>query len=41
MAAGICEVTVLFSPFSLVLVPVTAVILALIFFRDQHVTEFV
>jgi hypothetical protein len=41
MAAGICEVTVLLSPVSLVLIPVSAVILALIFFRDRHEVEFV
>jgi hypothetical protein len=41
LVAGICEVTVLLSPLSLVLVPVTAVILALIFFRDQQEVEFV
>jgi len=39
--AGICEVSVIFSPLSLVLIPVTAVVLALIFFRDKHEVEFV
>jgi hypothetical protein len=41
MAAGICEVTVFLSPLALVLVPVTAIVLALIFFRDQQAVEFV
>jgi len=41
MAAGICEVTVLLSPLALVLVPVSAIVLALIFFRDQQAVEFV
>jgi len=41
MAAGICEVTVLLSPLSIILIPVTAIILALIFFRDKREVEFV
>jgi len=41
MVAGICEVTVLLTPLALILVPVSAVILALIFFRDQQEVEFV
>jgi hypothetical protein len=41
MAAGICEVTVLLSPLALVLIPVSAIILALIFFRDRQEVEFV
>ncbi|MEP0828894.1 MAG: hypothetical protein HRF51_10270 [bacterium] len=41
MAAGICEVTVLLSPMALVMVPVSAIVLALIFFRDQQEVEFV
>lgn len=41
MAAGICEVTVFLSPLSLVLIPISAIVLALIFFRDQHEVEFV
>ncbi len=41
MIAGICEVSVLFSLFSLILIPVSAVILALIFFRDRQEVEFV
>lgn len=41
MAAGICEVTVLLLPVALVLMPVTAIVLALIFFRDQQAVEFV
>lgn len=41
MAAGICEITVLLSPMALIMVPVSAIILALIFFRDQQVVEFV
>ncbi len=41
MVAGICEVTVLFAPFSLLLFPVSAIILALVFFRDKQETEFV
>ncbi|HOZ07776.1 MAG TPA: hypothetical protein PKW75_05775, partial [candidate division Zixibacteria bacterium] len=41
MAAGICEVTVLMSVLALLLVPVSAIVLALIFFRDQQEVEFV
>jgi hypothetical protein len=41
MAAGICEVTVLLAPFSLVLIPISAVILAMVFFRDRQEVEFV
>lgn len=41
MAAGICEVSVIFSPFSMILIPVSAVILALVFFRDREEVEFV
>lgn len=41
MAAGICEVTVLLSPLAIVLVPVSAIVLALIFFRDKQEVEFV
>lgn len=41
IVAGICEVTVLLSPVALLLVPVTCVILALIFFRDRHEVEYV
>lgn len=41
MAAGICEVTVLLSLLSIVLVPVSAIILALVFFRDKQEVEFV
>ncbi len=41
MAAGIMEVTVFLSPFSLLLVPVTLVTLGLIFFRDKEEVEFV
>jgi hypothetical protein len=41
MAAGICEVTVFMSLLSLVLVPVSSIILALVFFRDQQEVEFV
>ena len=41
MVAGICEVTVLLTPLALILIPVAAVILALIFFRDQQEVEFV
>lgn len=41
MAAGICEVSVIFSPVSLILIPVSAGILALIFFRDRQEVEFV
>lgn len=41
MVAGICEVSVLFSPLSVVLIPVSAVILALVFFRDRQEVEFV
>ncbi|UCG61357.1 MAG: hypothetical protein JSV52_13710 [Candidatus Zixiibacteriota bacterium] len=41
MGAGICEVSVLLSPLSLVLVPVSAIVLAMIFFRDRHQVEYV
>jgi len=41
MAAGICEVTVLLFPLALVMVPISAIVLALIFFRDQQEVEFV
>ena len=41
MAGGICEVTVLLTPIALLLVPVSAIVLALIFFRDQQEVEFV
>jgi hypothetical protein len=41
MAAGILEVTVLLSPLSLLLIPVTWIILALIFFRDQQEVQYV
>ena len=41
MAAGICEVSVIFSPFSLILIPVSAGILALVFFRDRQEVDFV
>ncbi len=41
MAAGICEVSVLLSPLSLPLVPVTSIILALIFFKDRPQVDFV
>jgi uncharacterized membrane protein len=41
MVAGICEVTVLLSLFSLILIPVSAVVLALIFFTDRQEVEFV
>ena len=41
MAAGICEVTVLLSPLSLVLIPLSSIVLALVFFRDQQAVEFV
>lgn len=41
MAAGICEVTVLLGLLSIILVPVSAILLALIFFRDKQEVEFV
>ena len=41
MAAGICEVTVLLSVFSLILIPVSAIMLAMVFFRDRQEVEFV
>ena len=41
MAAGICEVSVLFSPLSILLVPITGVVMALIFFKDKHEVEYV
>jgi hypothetical protein len=41
MAAGICEVSVIFAPFSLILIPVSAGVLALVFFRDRQEVEFV
>jgi len=41
MIAGILEVTVLLSPISLLLIPVSCIILALIFFKDHYQVEFV
>lgn len=41
LAAGVLEVTVLLSPLSLLLVPVSAIMLALIFLRDKQELEFV
>jgi len=41
MAAGICEVSVLLCPFAFLLMPVSMIILALVFFRDQREVEFV
>lgn len=41
MAAGICEVTVLLSPMSIILVPVSSVLMAMVFFRDRQEVEFV
>ena len=41
MVAGICEVTVLLTPISLLLAPVTWVILALIFFRGAQNVQYV
>ena len=41
MAAGICEVTVLFMPLALLLIPVTCVIMAIIFLHDRQEVEFV
>lgn len=41
MAAGISEVTVLLAPLALILVPISAIVLALIFFRDKQAVEFV
>jgi len=41
MAAGICEVTVFLSPLALLLVPVTCIVLALIFFKDRHEVDYV
>ncbi len=41
MVAGVCEVSVIFSPVSLILIPVSAGVLALIFFRDRQEVDFV
>jgi len=41
MAAGICEVTVLFMPLALLLIPVSCVIMAIIFLHDRQEVEFV
>jgi len=41
IVAGICEVSVIFSPLSLLLIPVNGVVLALIFFKDKFTVEFV
>ncbi|MBN2227118.1 MAG: hypothetical protein JW763_07105 [candidate division Zixibacteria bacterium] len=41
LVAGICEITVFLAPLALILVPVTAIVLALIFFRDKYEVEFV
>jgi len=41
LAAGICEITVFLTPIALLLVPVTCVILALVFLHDSKPVEFV
>jgi hypothetical protein len=41
MAAGICEITVFLTPLALLLVPVTCVLLAIIFLRADTTVEFV
>lgn len=41
LVAGICEVTVFLAPLSLILIPVSAIVLALIFFRDTQAVEYV
>lgn len=41
IAAGICEVSVFLTPIALILVPVTSIVLALIFFKDRHQVEYV
>ncbi len=41
MGAGICEVSVLLAPLSLILIPVSAIVLALIFFRDRQQVDYV
>ncbi len=41
LAAGFCEVTILLSPLAVLLVPVISIVLALIFFKDRPVVEYV
>jgi len=41
MAAGVCEVTVILMPISLILIPVTCVMFALVFLHDHREVEFV
>ncbi|TKJ40709.1 hypothetical protein CEE37_07020 [candidate division LCP-89 bacterium B3_LCP] len=41
LVAGICEVSILLVPISLILIPVTNVVLAMIFLREKHEVEFV
>jgi hypothetical protein len=41
MVAGICEVTVFLSPLMFFLIPVSAIFLAMVFFRDRQEVEFV
>jgi hypothetical protein len=41
MIAGILEVSVLLSPLALILVPVSSILVGMIFLRDQEGVEFV
>jgi len=44
IVAGICEITVFLSPITLLMIPVTCIILALIFFKDKrenHTVDYV
>ena len=41
MTAGILEVSILLSPFSLILLPILCVVLAMIFFKEKEEIEFV
>lgn len=41
LAGGIAEVSVIFIPLALILIPVTCLIMGLIFLRDNHDVEFV
>lgn len=41
LAAGILEVTILLSPLALILVPITSIILGVVFLREKEEAEFV
>jgi hypothetical protein len=41
LASGILMVSLILSPFALLLVPISSVILAIIFFKEKEAVEFV